>query len=92
MNYVISMVIKQPEKLYCNNMIYDRIDYSKNPFKRKNCGGYGEGKGFFSIQASLPKDLASVEKNLTFNCYRVVTQFVYSLYALNSQIYSFQYI
>lgn len=70
MNYVISTVIKQPEKLYCNNMIYVRSDYSKNPFKRKNCGGMGKGKAFFSpTQASLPKDLASVEKNLTFSCY-----------------------
>lgn len=50
-------------------MIYGRIDYTKNPFKRKNCGGDGEGKSFFSVQAPLPKDLASMEKNLTFSCY-----------------------
>lgn len=69
MNYVISMVIKQLEKLYCNNIMYARIDYSKNPFKNKNCRGMGKGRAFLSVQASLPKDLAFVEKNLTFSCY-----------------------
>lgn len=57
--------------MYCNNMMYARIDYPKNPFKRKNRGlgvGGREGKTV-SIQASRPKGLASVEKNLTFGCY-----------------------
>lgn len=35
----------------------------------KIVGGDGERKRFFSVRASLPKDLASVEKNLTFSCY-----------------------
>lgn len=35
----------------------------------KIAGEMGKGKAFFSVQAPLPKDLASVEKNLTFSCY-----------------------
>lgn len=35
----------------------------------KIAGGMGKGKAFLSVQASLPKDLAFVEKNLTFSCY-----------------------
>lgn len=53
--------------MYCNNMRYARIDYPKNLLKRKN-KRRGEGKTV-SIQASCPKSLASVEKNLTFGCY-----------------------
>lgn len=44
MNYVISIVIKQLKKMYCNNTIYAQIDYPKNPFKGKNRGG-GDGLG-----------------------------------------------
>jgi len=49
-------------------MMYGRIDYPKNPFKRKNRDGGrgGEGKTV-STQASPPKGLASVEKNLAFS-------------------------
>lgn len=32
-------------------------------------GAIRKGKAFFSVQASLPNDLASVVKILTFSCY-----------------------
>lgn len=70
MNYVISIVIEQLEKMYCNNMMYARIDYPQNPFKRKNGeGGRGGGGKSVSLQASHPKGLAFVEESLTFSCY-----------------------